>query len=165
MIYTAPDFEKVFDIVAHIERALNKALAIFAQEENWKGRTGGYFCLADKESGMPLFITQVGEVPKEKAGKYLSFCQEKAGRLAQNKAHWSSWQSRNPDQEKWGGAVRTEIGILSFSGLPELGDEAVMLVVRCLTDHMYWATVQEEKEIAAFSNNRYFIPLVQPFNR
>ncbi|MDP3784801.1 MAG: hypothetical protein Q8R12_01870 [bacterium] len=168
MSYKPLDFEKVFGIVAHVKRVLNKALELFAEEEGWEGRTGGYFCLADKTDGLPLLIVQVGEIPEVKAGKYLSFCQEKARRLAKNLSHASSWESRDPNQEKWGGAIRAEKMnglILSFSGLPELGDEAVMLTAYCLAENMYWKVVFEEtKIIAACSSNKYRLPLLKAFS-
>ena len=67
-------------------------------------------------------------MPAERGQKYLELAQEKARRLAEHPDHWSSWQSRNPDEGKWGGAVNAGAYIFSFSGLPELADEAAMLL-------------------------------------
>lgn len=74
--------------------------------------------------------------------KYRRFSEEKAVRLYSDwlrnpKTAVSSWQSRNRDADKYGGAVlfgedgnTTESGeIISFSGLKEEFDEAVSLVL------------------------------------
>ncbi|HEY4498740.1 MAG TPA: hypothetical protein VJH94_01615 [Candidatus Paceibacterota bacterium] len=91
-------------------------------------RKGGYCCVADHE-GRIHAVFLVGQLPdREKREKYFYLCQEKAARLAQHSDHISSWQSRNPQDGRWGGAVKGREFILSFSGLPELWDEASMLV-------------------------------------
>ena len=92
-------------------------------------RLGGYFCLARKD-GTVLFITMGGKANPERKVRHLGLCQEKASRLAVNHAslgHVSSFQSRNPSEDKMGGAILTNDYILSFSGLPELLDEALVL--------------------------------------
>ena len=122
--------EEVSKIAPGVSFLVGEALFLFRRHgPAWKDRSGGYFCLADAETVLPLLIMAVGQVPVEKAGKYLSFCQEKAKRLAEHPDHLSSWESRNPEKEQWGGAVRVGEFIFSFSGLPEMGDEAVMLAV------------------------------------
>ena len=159
-MYTALDYIRALKIVDHVEHVINVALKVFAQGENWESRTGGYFCLADGLNGIPYIILRVGDVPEEKAEKYFSLCQEKARRLTKHLDHMSSWQSRVPDQEKWGGAVRMHDSILSFSGLPELGDEAIMLGTRCLMDRS-WSGQQVANAIAVYSKNAYWLPLLQ----
>jgi len=92
-------------------------------------KKGGYFCIANAE-GVPLFVSLIGGVPQEKAEKYFQYAVEKARRLGQHADHVSSWESRNPEQEQWGGAVRVNADyIVAFSGLPEEWDEAAMLVI------------------------------------
>lgn len=98
---------------------------------SWLYRDGGYFCLLSKTSGKPLFIALIGKVHEEKADKYLKLAQEKAIRLHDlhgRKKHLSSWQSREPENKRYGGAIIGDHYIWSFSGLPEEGDEAAMLV-------------------------------------
>ena len=124
--------EKVSGIISGVAFLVDEAIFLFEQahgRSDWQGRTGGYFCLANAETGLPLLVLPLGQVPLEKAEKYLRLCQEKAKRLAEHLEHLSSWESRNPDKEQWGGAVRVGNLIFSFSGLPEMGDEAVMLAV------------------------------------
>jgi hypothetical protein len=76
-------------------------------------------------------------ISKEKEIKYLNFSREKAHRLY---AHFlregapsifSSYQSRSPEENKWGGSVifglNNDSKIISFSGLTEHCDEALSL--------------------------------------
>lgn len=61
------------------------------------------------------------------------FSEEKLQRTFDNPGHVSSWQSRNPDENKWGGAVvvdidGTEWGV-SVSGLKEWEDETMSLII------------------------------------
>jgi len=114
-------------IISAANTAVNMIIKTFGQDEGWERRGGGYFCLADGVTGFPLLIFPIGIMPEEKVVKYLAFCQEKAKRLAKHSDHMSSWESRNPDENQWGGAIKIEDLIYSFSGLPELGDEAAML--------------------------------------
>lgn len=154
-----------FDIIEQalrsIIRAVGQAIPAFQGLPDWpKDRSGGYFCLADG-AGVPIIIVKVGEPSIEKREKYRQFCIEKAARLAQFEGHQSSWQSRDPDYDMWGGAVRIKKNddefIFSFSGFPELADEALML----LTAHVFFghdAQVIGPKlyEIARISSNFYW---------
>jgi hypothetical protein len=85
---------------------------------------GGYLTVAD-QNGTPVFVTECGIYVSEKRADYLKFSQEKAIRLAQNKEHQMSSQSRDPDNFKFGGAVRGDNYIISFSGCPEQLDELI----------------------------------------
>lgn len=91
-------------------------------------RKGGYLVIADARTGMPIISLMVGQIPKEKYQKYFAFAHEKARRLFESHQKdasiVSSWQTRNPDKDQWGGAVLCKRWIVSFSGLPELVDEA-----------------------------------------
>lgn len=113
-----------------VARDLERLVALFDDDPGWQGKRGGYFCLADGETGLPLLLACIGEVPDEKVERYLRLCQEKPRRLAKYAPHVSSWMSRNPEADEWGGAIRiTSNMIFSFSGLPELGDEVLMLAL------------------------------------
>ena len=102
-------------------------LSVFGKSKGWKGRSGGYFCLINRETGRILMVALVGSVPLEKAKRYLTFAIEKAVRLFSYSEHKTSWESRDPIQNKWGGAVAGKHYILSFSGFPEKGDTVLML--------------------------------------
>lgn len=118
-----------------------------------EGETGGYLCVADR-AGTPLVVAKIGEVDAEKTSKYMSFCQEKARRLADHPEHVASWQSRKPDEDQYGGAVSGDHYILSFSGLPELADEAVMLVT--MASAMPWEFREDPWVTAERSANPYW---------
>jgi len=123
-------FSQYGELVSTLEHLLGEALFFFQHDPLWEGRTGAYFCLADAKTGDLLFApVAIGPVPKEKAKKYLALCQEKAKRLASHTDHLASSESRNSDVGQWGGAVRAGDVILSMSGLPEMGDEALMFVL------------------------------------
>jgi hypothetical protein len=95
-----------------------------------EGRTGGgYLCIANGDSGIPLLIAKIGEPNPLKCEKYLVFCQEKVRRLFQHPDHHLSRSSRDPALDQWGGAVRGKHHLLSFSGLPEHLDEAFMFLL------------------------------------
>ncbi len=102
-------------------------------DKNERRRRGGYFCVADALGEVQdLFL--VGEVVREKAFRYRELAKEKVRRLATHPGHRTSYQSRNPALDFWGGAVRIphpkRIALLSFSGLsPDSLDEALVLMV------------------------------------
>lgn len=96
-------------------------------DESRRGKKGGWICIMDP-GGEIVVHEQIGEIGPEKPEKYQQVSKEKATRLRAHPEHRTSWQSRNPEQGQWGGAIRTIDGwIFSFSGLPELWDEALML--------------------------------------
>jgi len=105
------------------------------------GRSGGYFrmwLVNEDDLLVPICNFLVGEVDGDKFEKYHFISNEKGMRLARNlkHGHVSSWQSRNPDNDEYGGAIYfiIKLGdesfrvIFSFSGLPEKGDEAAMIM-------------------------------------
>jgi hypothetical protein len=138
------------------------AVHLFAGFEGWDGKKGAYFCWADDvQTGAPSFILRIGEVQPEKSEKYLTLCAEKARRLAGYPDHFSSWQTRNPNQNLWGGAVRG-YALLSLSGFPELGDEACMLVLM----RKIWPELESRADrIAEMSSNPYYKLLWELVNR
>lgn len=115
-------------------------------------RQGGYITIVDRETGQILFVCKIGEIEDDAARDYFSFSQEKAGRLMLWPQHVSSWQSRDEKNKQWGGAIKTFEFILSFSGLPELGDEAVMLL---LAYSFNWINFDEMMNIAKISENPF----------
>ena len=125
--------------------------------------TGGYFLVADPQTGFPLGSLFIGDVPDDKAARYIELAQEKPLRLAANMislGHVLSWQSRNPEENLWGGAVYIRIGnvILSFSGFPELWDEAIGLVTASIGLNVPATSLVPLAEI---SSNRAFFRLMK----
>ncbi len=96
----------------------------------------------------------------EKIKTCFKLCQEKVKRLQKHKDHHSSWQSRNVEKRKYGGAITSFDSPLigSISGFVEHGDEAIMLVIWHI---MGWIPLEEAKEIANFSSNNMFLPLLE----
>ena len=118
----------VDEFVSSIEREIPR---LNEQLPDTDKRGGGYLCVTKVRGGIPedapLCIVRLGEPAKEKISKYFEFSLEKASRLSDHRDHVSSWQSRDPENSRWGGAIRAEDYILSFSGLVELADEAVLV--------------------------------------
>jgi len=96
-------------------------------------RRGGFLCVLPNipyyAEPVPLMIAMVGKPTASKERKYLELCQEKAIRLMANEKHLSSWQTRHLDHQQYGGAIRAGDFIFGFSGLIELADEAVLLMM------------------------------------
>jgi len=102
--------------------------------------TGGYFSVRCIDCEDTVISQKVGKVCSDKKEKYSCLSPEKSLRLKKNlhNEHLTSYESRNPEgnvlvgQENrieqwghWGGAVYiSKYFIFSFSGLPELLDEA-----------------------------------------
>ncbi|HEX8591259.1 MAG TPA: hypothetical protein VF696_00710 [Candidatus Paceibacterota bacterium] len=97
-----------------------------------EGKFGGYLCLACPE-GYPFAVVSIGRPDPGKLDRYLTFSQEKARRLAAHPEHRLSFESRDPEKDQWGGAVRGDMFIVSFSGLPERLDEVLsaLILVSC----------------------------------
>ncbi len=122
----------------------------------------------------PFLVTHFGRCELDEVRKTHAMSLEKGERLGIFENDLSSFQSRNPDvsllvgldQQKvhikgmLGGAIRLrkENLILSFDGISELGDEAVVLVVSILNN---WLTLEEANQIIKISNNNYFKPLLE----
>ncbi len=117
--------------------------------EDRKENKHGYFTVMNGLSGEILFTVPFGEIPVDKAEKFFEFSQEKALRLWSQRSmnlpvqHTTSHESRNEMENKFGGAVYSAgTGsfpklIFSFSGMPELIDEAMMMafVKKSSNDH------------------------------
>lgn len=121
--------------------------------EQGDGRTGGYLCFRDLATDA-VFYAPMGKIDPLKREKYIEFCQEKALRLSRNQEHFSSWQSRVVSDSQYGGAIRTGFDeVLSFSGLPELVDEALCLAIAVIVGSLEHSAAEE---IAALSSNPHF---------
>jgi hypothetical protein len=145
------ELELVTSLPLLVEEVVADALSLMGDPN----RKGGYFCLSRTNARRILLVTQIGEIDSdEKADKYRLFCQEKSIRLACWPDHVSSFQSRNESAEQYGGAILTSEYILSFSGFPELWDEACMLeVVR--RDPRIKFTFERHTRIMRVSNNQF----------
>ena len=124
-------------------KALEKILGEFSVivgKDALQGKTGGYFIVKKyitMSGGVFRPIIPVGKIPVDKDEKYSFLAREKAERLSKDISdtdHLTSYESRDPAfifpenhqlWGKWGGAVLVNMfTIYSFSGFPELVDEA-----------------------------------------
>jgi len=113
----------VLDQIANLASQVGERIAA----EFGNGSGGGYLFICD-EDGRQLLHKRIASPAPEKRKKYVALSREKAVRLLRHVEHLLSWQSRDPENNKWGGAIRLPSGhIISFSGFPELVDEALCM--------------------------------------
>ena len=115
---------------AGIERALSAANRYIelACRMDGRNRTGGMLCVAEQD-GIVLTCL-IGEISEPaKILQYTFACQEGAKRLLEYLEHVSSWQSRDFDSKKYGGAIRSDNLVISFAGLSEHLNEAFSSIV------------------------------------
>lgn len=128
----------------------NRCAGVAMMSEELIGKFGGYLCVADMDTGIPLLTAVIGTPSSEKGTKYQRFAEEKCSRLAKHSNHVSSWQTRDVDSLQFGGAIRTLRRILGFSGFPEPWDEAL-----CIATALEVGEMNEElaKKILEASGN------------
>lgn len=117
---------------------------------------GGYLSIFDRMTGQLLLECRIGKIEKDEADNYRLFSQLKAIRAMAFPEHLSSHQSRDEKKKQYGGAIKTPELVLSFSGLPELGDEAIVLL---LAYGFNWINFDQMMEIQQLSNNPFVEPL------
>jgi hypothetical protein len=81
---------------------------------------------------IPLAKMVVGEVPSDKVADFWQLAEEEALRLLAHatEGHRLSSQSRDDGQRQYAGAVLTQGGyVVSFSGLSQIDDEALALLI------------------------------------
>jgi hypothetical protein len=132
--------------------------------------TGGYFSLRLLHDSWLIEKMLLGTVPLNKQGKYSEFSMEKPLRLEKKQhvlktPHLSSYQSRVPSANRWGGAIigysqSTQLPTYAFgfSGLTEYCDEAVNffaeIKIGCLT-------LSRACYIAGISKNTTFMKILE----
>lgn len=120
---------------------------------------GACFCLLrfnDHQMEWTTTVFQVGELPAD--SRALAFCQEKAHRALKSGSS-SSWLTRDPEKNQWGGAIRVhEDVIFSSSGPPEKVDEALVLV---LAVRLGFMDFNDAQKVADQSGNEKFAQLFQ----
>jgi len=128
---------------------------LFLNLERRIGQDGGFLSIISSEDGRLILRRPIGTYDKLNEDKYRDFSLEKAQRLFRRLSinHYSSWQSRNTERDAWGGAILAKNLIISFSGLPELHDEALSLIMAIKLDIL---TYSEANKIAVISGNQAF---------
>ncbi len=124
-------------------------------------KTGGYISVFDLGDKRLEYVGVVGEpAPHEKWSAYAYNSGEKGTRLLathEELGHLTSFESRDPENGKWGGAIVAGYYIFSFSGLPEQADEAVMLVVAVELNVL---SLVDASAIAIKNNNEIFSTII-----
>lgn len=150
-------------IVDYAERIIDVAVNLSGRADD-PNKCGGYLAVwtvyLSDTPGALLLLAALGYSPTEKAAKRMEVAMEKCQRLdsGDGKGHLASYESRNPEIGRWGGAVRGPQHIYGFSGLPELWDEAAMFV---LAIRLY--QLNEDDVLAQISEERnpYLRPLLE----
>lgn len=113
-----------------------------AEEERW----GGILHISDPAVYVSIVTPSLAEVllgrveDPAKLLKYKRLANEKSHRLMRFPNHDSSWESRDESKRMFAGAIRAQSFLLSFSGLPELADEALVLCVATIAEVMHHQT-------------------------
>ncbi len=140
---------------------LRQAIALGLTTREGDQRRGGYFCLLrynDHQGEWASMNFKCGSVPQGSRAR--AFCNEKARRVLELGAT-SSWMSRDPEKNQWGGAVRVHQDVIfSFDGLPEDTNEALVLV---LAVELELLNLEEAQGIAKLSANEKFSQLLKAF--
>jgi len=143
-----------WELLVEVRHAV-KNISSIAKLLKYENRDYGYFTMRRKSDGRVLLVYQIGECPPEKAEKYMALSLEKSQRLFERHHDFgdiSSFQSRKPCKGMWGGAICLKDVIFSFSGLPELADEAVVLATAFQLDVI---SKRQIKRIIDISNNHF----------
>ncbi len=149
---------KIASAIGFMPYVLDFALRIAPSQKR-----GGIFYMHDQcVDGLHAFVLlPVGRMSADKQMRYMNLAPEKANRLLCCGDHVSSWQSRNPEIDQWGGAVRGNRYIRSFSGFPEALDEASMLLHALLCRDM---TIDRAQQIARISRNEHIDKMLRQFD-
>ncbi len=116
---------------------LKEMLNLFPKE--MEGCDGGHITmLRIGDSGYKLSIPvrlNIHDIPEDVSKLFQEGSMEKAMRLhraAGKRKHVSSYQSRNPEKNKYGGAILAKgKWVISFSGITEKVDELIAIRVAC----------------------------------
>lgn len=134
------------EIVSLTKKIIQDLTGLFKEET----KNYGYLFITDWSGKVRLDPTEIGNVPAEKKEKYNYLSREKAERLCMEKEHLTSYESRDPKEGKygkWGGAIIAGLFILSFSGLSEYGDEAVVSKLAIEMNLVYQGYITKIKNI------------------
>jgi len=119
----------------------------------------GYITVLDAVTGAVLFTCMANNCPAETAGRHYDSSREQAIRLFSNPGQVTSFESRDPASDEWGGAIRAGSLIISFAGLDdELVNEAVVCGVACRTHWVFRG--RDFARIFEISRNPYLSSLM-----
>jgi hypothetical protein len=139
------DFNELLVLSGRLESfcdALRFYWSFPTDEDNRNDRNpGGYLTILDKTSGQVLIslqLTNDQSLSAEEAESYRGYSLEKAQRLFRHlqDGHLTSYESRDLENHRYGGAIAVDAFIVSFSGLPEKWDTIVVSIGCCLNGWM-----------------------------
>ena len=122
-------------------------------------KKGGWLIVREQETGENKIDQEFGELSEYMRGLCRQTAKEKIDRLAIFvDKHISSYQSRDPENKQWGGAIAAIDYLIGFSGLSEVGDEALVTVFAV---SMNFITLEHALSIAQESKNPITYKLLQ----
>jgi hypothetical protein len=132
-----------FSLLRVVEIALEAVEDLTTSE-----RKGGYLAIIRHSDETVILHCSIGSISEEKKEKYKRLALEKARRA--RKTERSSWKTRDPEKEQYGGGIPAGEYDFGFSGFTETDDEKV--VVR-ITRAVGLITEDDAKKIFAISGN------------
>lgn len=104
---------------------------IYEYKLDSKKRNGGVLIVtrAGPNQSIPVLMITIGSTSEDMRTICQRWALEKIISLDEHPEHVSSWLVRNPEKNRWGGAIRTNNYLFSFSGLEEDEDEVLMVLV------------------------------------
>lgn len=148
--------DRILIVVNHVIEA---AIDLLRREPGEEIRTGGFFVMG--VDGEAILAAVIGRLHIEDLRKCRSLANEKIIRLYRNDKHICSWESRRPESSQWGGAVRIRSVIYSFSGLPELWDQAAMLCVAIELRELEMREAEEISKRCGSESHQIFVALYE----
>jgi len=118
--------EKTNEILVRFLRIINEGKAESAK------RYGGVLIVGKfNQDGQPVVSLnrQFGDVPEGELLNIEQWALGKVRSLHENPGCTSSWQCRNPDKDRWGGAICVDEDFLSWSSFDEHEDEALVILI------------------------------------
>lgn len=123
------DVTGMVDAAARILRSTSFLSRVNAGVELKNWRLGCFLTILHVESEIPLVRVMLGDIPPDRRKPFYEIGFEKALGLRNNPEHVSSCQIRVFDKQRYGGAIRAGQYIISPSGFPDFGDEALALIL------------------------------------
>lgn len=159
---TIPYDQKMIEIGGHsIGYIVQQATIAFllwqgSKENRREDLTGCYLAIREPARDQVVLVWKLGSFPRLGAFDTLSLYRalDKGKGLNKHPDAWSSYQM--PDALT--GAVRTEYGSISISGLTGFPDEASSLTLAVMLN---WLTDSQARGIASISNNHYLAGMLE----
>lgn len=150
-----------------IDTAEKILAALLAMDDRIKPERKGCYIYVENFKRKPIILAEIGQCTF-KPDKCFEFAQEKVRRIRSKRGHISSWQSRDFDNEKYGGAILTprnsqaistnkERLAIGVSGLTEKEDEAMSICIGLELGTLIWSDVLA---ITSYSNNSDLVAII-----